>query len=281
MDGWILTVDCWISDSSADSRRCRLRKERYVSRRATRRSLCSWRSLWTSESDFVDLPCGWRLKAPVAGFAPIGPRYRGAFETGERAPKRVRVISHGIDGGGINDSETDAAQDGGAGVMGKEGAPFLGGINSGDFSSDEAGVPETADSEAEKSRTGYLGASARFTAARTFPLFRRRAFGVSVEIPPEHWIPAGTHRGRYFFRFRGEPVVMGLWSSLPATWLAQDSDGNPLEPPWRELWTFGTDHTWECRFGPANDDDLERFRKQCYSGGDNAASIIPGPAGVS
>ncbi len=269
LDGWILTVDCGISDSSADSRRCRLRKARRGSfwrglrqaarrdarsggresvrrrgaRRAMRRSLGSWRSWRTSESDFVDLPCGWLLRPPVSGFAPIGPRYRGAFETGERAPKRVRVISHGIDGGGIN---------------------------SGDFSSDEAGVPETADSEAETSRSGYLGASARFTAARTFPFFHRRAFGVSVEIPPEHWIPAGTHRGRYFFRFRGEPVVMGLWSSLPATWLAQDSDGNPLEPPWRELWTFGTDHTWECRFGPANDeDDLERFRKQCFSG-DNA-----------
>ncbi|MDT8298802.1 MAG: hypothetical protein RQ801_10910, partial [Spirochaetaceae bacterium] len=43
------------------------------------------------------------------------------------------------------------------------------------------------------------------------------------------------------------------------SWLAQDSDGAPLKPPWSELWTFGSDHLWACRIA-----DCETFLKKCF-----------------
>ncbi|RKX80432.1 MAG: hypothetical protein DRP60_03235 [Spirochaetes bacterium] len=103
------------------------------------------------------------------------------------------------------------------------------------------------------------GASARFRAP-SFP--RRRSFGVSVEIPPEIWHPAGTRRGWHFFTHRD--LHLAIYTSLPAAWLAQTPGGKPLPPPWRELWTFGSDHIWACRIldadgGGNREDLLQRF----------------------
>ncbi len=99
------------------------------------------------------------------------------------------------------------------------------------------------------------------------PIFdRQHPFGVSVEIPPETWQPAGSRRGWHFFH--SGDVHLGLWSSLPATWLAQSFDGKPLQPPWRELWTFGTDHLWAGRFSRTADsaaDGLEAFIANCLA----------------
>ena len=150
---------------------------------------------------------GWILHPPGGEASSIGPRYRGSFEPGDAAPRRIRVIPEGTDS----------------------------------------------------------GAAARFLSPRTLPLLRRRAFGISVEIPPEEWAPAGTRRGWHFFR--REKAMLGIWSSLPATWLAQDAAGTPLEPPWRELWTFGADHTWICRLGTGEGEGaFGIFAESCLSG---------------
>jgi len=87
-----------------------------------------------------------------------------------------------------------------------------------------------------------------------------------VEIPPETWQPAGSRWGWHFFH--SADVHLGLWSSLPATWLAQSFDGKPLAPPWRELWTFGTDHLWVGRFARTADpaaDSTEAFITNCLA----------------
>ena len=47
-----------------------------------------------------------------------------------------------------------------------------------------------------------------------------------------------------------------LWASPWLTaWLAQAPDGTPLPPPWRELWTFGRDHSWACRIHRSDQPD--------------------------
>jgi len=78
---------------------------------------------------------------------------------------------------------------------------------------------------------------------------RRRSFGVSVCVPPDRWDYRGIHRGWHLFG--SGPALVALWTSRPATWLAQDAGGRPLPPPWSELWTFGRDHLWVCRIGGA------------------------------
>lgn len=157
--------------------------------------------------ELKDDPCrGWVLNFSELGIMPVFPRYRGAFEEGERPPGRVRISSL---------------------------------------------------------RADDTGASARFRA----PLFprRNRSFGVSVEISPEIWQPEGSRRGWHFFS--SSEVLFGLWSSLPATWLAQNPDGSPLPPPWSELFTFGSDHIWACRVSSRGEGetDLESFVSGCVS----------------
>ncbi|RKX74623.1 MAG: hypothetical protein DRP60_09970 [Spirochaetes bacterium] len=110
------------------------------------------------------------------------------------------------------------------------------------------------------SRVEEGGASARFRAP-SFP--RRQSFGISMEIPPEIWHPAGTRRGWHFFT-HGD-FHLALFTFLPATWLAQDSAGNPLPSPWRELWSFGSDHIWSCRI----------FRAADFPGEEAFSAIIP------
>lgn len=98
------------------------------------------------------------------------------------------------------------------------------------------------------------GASVRFVSNRRFG--RRRSFGVSLYIAPEFWEPQGQRGGWHFFR--GGGICLGIWTSLPSSWLAQDVDGAPLKPPWSELWTFGSDHIWACRIA-----DCENFQNSC------------------
>jgi hypothetical protein len=85
-----------------------------------------------------------------------------------------------------------------------------------------------------------------------------------MEITPEIWQPAGSRRGWHFFTHRD--FLLAVFTSLPATWLAQTPGGDPLPPPWRELWTFGTDHLWSCRIArtPGTGESFsERFRSAC------------------
>lgn len=112
------------------------------------------------------------------------------------------------------------------------------------------------------------GASMRFRAP-SFPFRRSREFGVSVDIDPSFWKPLASRQGWQFFLSASSPdwnraaSVLGLWSSLPATWLAQKPDGTVLPPPWRELWTFGTDHIWICRIAFIGESSTETFMTDC------------------
>lgn len=107
------------------------------------------------------------------------------------------------------------------------------------------------------------GAWARFRAPSLFS--RHRSFAVSLEIPPETWTPAASRR---------DDIILGIWSSLPATWLAQDSAGNPVPSPWRELWTFGADHVWACRVSRTS--ETESFISACISGNPRSPGLRGG-----
>ncbi len=110
------------------------------------------------------------------------------------------------------------------------------------------------------------GASLRFRAPSKL-VGPRREFGTSVELDPDVWNPVAQRRGWYIFAadFPSGPVLLGLWSSLPATWLAQGADGKSIPPPWRELWTFGSDHVWTCRFTASSSvtSDKDAFLAGC------------------
>lgn len=103
------------------------------------------------------------------------------------------------------------------------------------------------------------GAAVGFVSNRRFG--GRRSFGVSLFIAPDFWEPQG-HRGGWHF-FRGGGICLGVWSVLPSSWLAQDSDGTPLKPPWSELWTFGSNHLWACRLWACRITEGETFQKRC------------------
>ena len=115
-----------------------------------------------------------------------------------------------------------------------------------------------------------LGLAHRFS-AWPFPGATPREFAVSVEVNPDIWIREGLRRGWHFFSTSGKSVFLGLFSSLPATWLAQKPDGSPLPPPWTELWTFGSRHFWHARLwavpGGRLDNPAEQFIEACLERG--------------
>ena len=191
-------------------------------------------------------PCRGSLLMPtVPGYGPVGPRYRGAFEDGERAPRRIRAAVRIERGGGLGPGSGIGGAGAGSGAdppaEAAVGAPRPPSSASGAADVGNPGAPGIA------GVSDSLGAAVRLRSfCGPFPA-SGRSFGVSIFVDPETWEPFGIGGGWHYFR--SGDFLLGLWSTLPATWLAQDAAGVPLPPPWRELWTFGPDHLWICRIG--------------------------------
>ncbi len=197
-----------------------------------------------------ELLSGWRLIPAVrsGGDSPkaVFPRYRGAFEEGEKPPKAIRISTR-FSGADI------------ISLGGSFGDPW-------DFSGDSFGNGRSGTNEAQE----FAEAVVRFRG--------RREFGVSVEIDREYWGQPRSSRGWFLFRAGG--FLLGLWSSLPATWLAQAPDGSLLETPWRELWTFGKTHFWICRIcdtSSLNPEELESLQGLWTASPPCLSGLMPGP----
>ncbi|MCG8453321.1 MAG: hypothetical protein MI717_09090 [Spirochaetales bacterium] len=72
--------------------------------------------------------------------------------------------------------------------------------------------------------------------------FSSAEFAVSLRLPKAQWRLVGQKNGWFFFS--SSEHSLGIWTSLPASWMHQSHEQETHERAWEELWTFGSHHVW-------------------------------------